>query len=175
MLRDIIEEYTEEIKLAGGIGCFEKGMPLQSMSSIGNDQKESDFGYNTASSTLSDASPRFYNQWKGENRADTEYPMEIRTKTDKGKRHDSHSGSAQRQQSYRSHRSYKHNDRRDDEFTRTERRSVERKSYHQHHKSSHGKSSSDYNTKKDEPYERRSRGSRNQNSFEDRYNPLEKE
>nr|VDC73348.1 unnamed protein product [Brassica rapa] len=39
VLQDMIKEFTE-VKLAGGIGCFEKGMPLHSLSSIGNDQKE---------------------------------------------------------------------------------------------------------------------------------------
>ena len=39
----MIEEFTEEVKLAGGIGCFEKGMPLHSSSSISQDQKEIDF------------------------------------------------------------------------------------------------------------------------------------
>ncbi|WCJ43702.1 U11/U12 small nuclear ribonucleoprotein 48 kDa protein [Euphorbia peplus] len=33
VMRDIIDEYTEEIKLAGGIGCFEKGAKEDEMSS----------------------------------------------------------------------------------------------------------------------------------------------
>ncbi|CAN7003133.1 unnamed protein product [Brassica rapa subsp. trilocularis] len=48
VLRDMIEEFTEEVKLAGGIGCFEKGMPLHSSSSISKGQKESDLGYSYA-------------------------------------------------------------------------------------------------------------------------------
>ncbi|CAA7041108.1 unnamed protein product [Microthlaspi erraticum] len=162
VLRDIIEEYTEEIKLAGGIGCFEKP------SSISNNQKESDFRYNTASSTLSDASPRYSKQRKGENRGDVEYPMEIRTNTDKRKRYEEHdSGGSRRQQSHRSS-SYKHSDERDDEYTRSKRYSVERKSSSHHqttHRSSHRKSSSDYKTKRDD--DRRSQRSRNENAFED--------
>ncbi|KAL1211581.1 U11/U12 small nuclear ribonucleoprotein 48 kDa protein [Cardamine amara subsp. amara] len=177
VLRDIIEEYTEEIKLAEGIGCFEKGMPLQSPSPMGNDQGESDFGYNTAPSTLTDASSRFYKQQKGEDREDIEYPMDSRTNTGQIKRYEDYdSGSSQRQQS---HRSYQHSDRRDDEhndeFTRTKRHSLEKKSYYQNDRSSCEKSSSDYKTKRDDPYDWRSRESRNQNSFEDRYNPTERE
>ncbi|EFH60689.1 hypothetical protein ARALYDRAFT_477678 [Arabidopsis lyrata subsp. lyrata] len=172
VLHDIIEEYTEEIKLAGGIGCFEKGMPLQSPSPIGSDQKESDFGYNTAPP---------YKQWKGENRAAIEYPMDDRNNSDKVKRHVEYdSGSSQRQQSHRSYkhgdrRDDKHSDRRDDKFTRSERHSLERKSYHRNHRSSREKSSSDCKTKRDDPYDRCSREPRNQNSFEDRYIPTERE
>jgi len=176
----MIEEYTEEIKLAGGIGCFEKGMPLQSRSPIGNDQKESDFGYSIPSTDK---------QWKGENRADIEYPIDNRQNSDKVKRHDEYdSGSSQRQQSHRSYkhsdrrddklrdrRKDKHNDRRDDEFTRTKRHSIEGESYHQNYRSSREKSSSDYKTKRDDPYDRRSQQPRNQNLFEDRYIPTEKE
>lgn len=179
MLRDIIEEYTEEIKLAGGIGCFEKGMPLQSPSRIGNAQKESDFGYNTEPSISTDASSRFYKQRNGENRADIEYPMDNRTNTDKVKRHEDYdTGSSQRQQSHRSYkhsdrRDDKHSDRRDDEFTRTKRHSL--KSDYHNHRSSREKSSSDYKTKRDDPYDRHSWESRNRNSFEDRYNPMERE
>ncbi|CAN8269857.1 unnamed protein product [Cochlearia groenlandica] len=175
VLRDMIEEFTEEVKLAGGIGCFEKGMPLPSTSSIGNNEpKESDFGYNTASSTLTDTSPRYYRQSKGENYEDIEHPMANRTHTDKGKGYEEYDlGSSQRRQS---HRSYKDNDHRDEEFARTKRHSLERKSYHQNHRSSHEKSSSDYyKTKRNDRYDRRSRESRNQDSFEDRYNPIEKE
>jgi U11/U12 small nuclear ribonucleoprotein SNRNP48 len=179
VLHDMIEEYTEEIKLAGGIGCFEKGMPLQSRSPIGNDQKESDFGYSIPSTDK---------QWKGENRADIEYPIDNRQNSDKVKRHDEYdSGSSQRQQSHRSYkhsdrrddklrdrRKDKHNDRRDDEFTRTKRHSIEGESY-QNYRSSREKSSSDYKTKRDDPYDRRSQQPRNQNLFEDRYIPTEKE
>ncbi|CAH2055133.1 unnamed protein product [Thlaspi arvense] len=173
VLRDMIEEFTEEVKLAGGIGCFEKGMPLHSQSSLGHNQKESDFGYNTASSTLADASPRLYKQSKGENRADNEYPVDSRTHTDKGKRYEEYdSGSSQRQQS---HRSYKHSDRRNDESTSAKRRSLERKSHHRSHRSSHEKNSSDYRTKRDDPYDRCSRESSSHNSFADRYNPKERE
>ncbi|KAF3507779.1 hypothetical protein F2Q69_00002967 [Brassica cretica] len=165
VLSDMIEEFTEEVKLAGGIGCLEKGMPLHSSSSISQDQKEIDLGYNSVSTTLTDASPRSYQQRKGEN---SEYAVEIRTKTDKGKRYEEYdSGSSQ------SHRSYKRSDRRDDEFTRTRRSSHERESYHQNHRSSREKSSSDYS--KDDRYDSRySREPRKQNSFEDRYNPLER-
>ncbi|XP_010412782.1 PREDICTED: U11/U12 small nuclear ribonucleoprotein 48 kDa protein-like [Camelina sativa] len=181
VLRDIIEGYTEEIKLAGGIGCFEKGMPLQSPSSVGNDQKESDVGYETAPSTLTDASSRVYKQWNGEKHADIEYSKDSRNNTDKVNRHKEYdSGSSQRQKSHRSYkhsdrRDDKHSDRRDDEFTRTKRHSLEKKAYHQSHRSSREKSSSDYRTRRDDPYDRRSREPRNQNSFEDRYNPTEKE
>ena len=38
----MIEGFTEEIKLVGGIGCFEKRMSLISSSFIGKDQKEID-------------------------------------------------------------------------------------------------------------------------------------
>ncbi|KAJ4898546.1 U11/U12 small nuclear ribonucleoprotein 48 kDa protein [Raphanus sativus] len=169
VLRDMIEGFTEEVKLAGGIGCFEKGMPLQSSSSIGNDQKES------VLTTLTDASARAYKQREGENRADNEYTVDIRTNTDRGKRYEEYdSGSSQRQQSYRSDKS---SDRRDDEFfTRTRRRSHERESYHhQNHRSSREKSCSNYKTKRDDGYGRRSGEPRKQNSFEDRYNPLERD
>ncbi|EOA29984.1 hypothetical protein CARUB_v10013089mg [Capsella rubella] len=181
VLRDIIEEYTEEIKLAGGIGCFEKGMPLQSLSSVGNDQKESDVGYSSAPSTLTDASSKFYKQRKEENRADTEYSKDNRNNIDKVNRHEEYdSGSSQRQRRHRSYkhsdqRHDKHSDRRDDEFTRNKQHSLEKKSSHQNHRSSREKSSSDYKTKRDDSYDRRSREPRNQNSFEDRYNPTERE
>ncbi|KAF8058284.1 hypothetical protein N665_1248s0005 [Sinapis alba] len=171
VLSDMIEEFTEEVKLAGGIGCFEKGMPLPS-SSISKDQKESDSGYNSVSTTLTDASPRSYKQRKAENHADSEYPVEIRTNTDKRKRYEEYdSGSSER------HRSYKRSDRRDDEFTRTKRRSShERESYHQSHRSSREKTSSEYKTIRDDRYDsRRSREPRKQNSFEDRYNPSERD
>ncbi|CAN6969048.1 unnamed protein product [Brassica oleracea var. botrytis] len=171
VLRDMIEGFTEEVKLAGGIGCFEKGMPLHSSSSsIGNDQKES------VSTTLTDASARAYNQGKGEKRADSEYPMDIRTSTDRGKRYEEYdSSSSQRQQS---HRSYKRSVRRDDddEYRRTKRRRHEKESHHQNHISSRERSSSDYKTKRDDRYDRRSsRETKKQNSFEDRYNPLERD
>ena len=170
----MIEEFTEEVKLAGGIGCFEKGVPVHSSSSTRNDQKESDLGYNSVSTTLADSSPRSYKQWKGENHADSEYPTDIRTSTDKRKRYEEYdSGSSRRQQS---HRSNKRSDRRDDEFTRTKRRNHERESYHQSHRSSRERSSSDYKTKRDDRHDRRrSREPRKQNSFEDRYNPLERD
>ncbi|CDY49354.1 BnaA05g33160D [Brassica napus] len=48
VLSGMIEEFTEEVKIAGGIGCFEKGMPLHSSSSISKGQKESDLGYSSA-------------------------------------------------------------------------------------------------------------------------------
>uniref|UniRef100_A0A1J3EP14 U11/U12 small nuclear ribonucleoprotein 48 kDa protein n=3 Tax=Noccaea caerulescens TaxID=107243 RepID=A0A1J3EP14_NOCCA len=102
--------------------------------------------------------------------------MEIRTNTDKRKRYEEYdSGSSRRQQSHRS--SYKHSDQRDDELAKSKRYSVERKSYHQTtHRSSQRKSSSDYKTKRDDdPYDRRSQRSRNENAFEDRYDPTEKE
>lgn len=166
----MIEGFTEEVKLAGGIGCFEKGMPLHSSSSsIGNDQKES------VSTTLTDASARAYNQGKGEKRADSEYPMDTRTSTDRGKRYEEYdSSSSQRQQS---RRSYKRSVRRDDdEYRRTKRGSHEKESHHQNHISSRERSSSDYKTKRDDGYDRRSsRETRKQNSFEDRYNPLERD
>ncbi|CAH8388271.1 unnamed protein product [Eruca vesicaria subsp. sativa] len=169
VLRDMIEGFTEEVKLAGGIGCFEKGMPLHSSSSIGNDQKGSVCGYDSVSTTLTDASASSYKQGKGKNHADKEDTMNIRTNTDRGKRYEEYdSGSSQRQQN---HRSYKHSDRRDDEFTRTKRRSQERESYHQNHRSSREKSSSDYKTKRDDSYDRWCPETREQNSFEDRYNP----
>ncbi|KAJ0249751.1 U11/U12 small nuclear ribonucleoprotein 48 kDa protein [Hirschfeldia incana] len=165
VLRDMIEGFTEEVRLAGGIGCFEKGMPLHSSSSsIGNAQKES------VSATVTDASPRVHKQGKGVNRGDSEYTMDTRTNTNKRKRYEeSDSGSSQRQKSYKS------SDRREDEFTRTKRRSHERESYHQNHRSSREKSSSDYKTRRDGGYERRIREPRKQNSFEDRYNPLERD
>ncbi|KAG2316226.1 hypothetical protein Bca4012_067035 [Brassica carinata] len=168
VLRDMIEGFTEEVKLAGGIGCFEKGMALHSSSSsIGNDQKES------ISTTSTDASARAYKQGNWENRAGSEYPMDTRTSTDRGKRYEEYdSGSSQRQHS---HRSYKSSDRRDDEFTRTRRRSHERESYHQNRRSSREKSTSDYKAKRDDRYDRRSGEPRRQNSFEDRYNPLERD
>ncbi|CAH8387395.1 unnamed protein product [Eruca vesicaria subsp. sativa] len=213
VLRDMIEGFTEEVKLAGGIGCFEKGMPLHSSSSIGKDRKESDLGYNSVSTTLTDASPRSYKQRKGEkgiplhsssksrdqkeidsgyNSVSTtltdasprsykqrkgensEHPMESRINTDKRKGYEEcDSGSSERQQSHRSH---KRSDGRDDEFTRTKRHSHEREPYHQNHRSSREKSSSDYKTKRDDRYDsRRSREPRKQNSFEDRYNPLERD
>ncbi|XP_018487402.1 U11/U12 small nuclear ribonucleoprotein 48 kDa protein isoform X2 [Raphanus sativus] len=174
VLSDMIEEFTEEVKLAGGIGCFEKGIPLHSSSSISKDHKEIDSEYNSVSTALTDASPRSYKQWKGENHADSEYSTDIRTNTDKRNRYEEYdSGSSERQQS---HRSYKRSDRRDDEFKRTKRRSHERESYHQNHRSSHEKSSSDYKTKRDDRYDsRRSKEPRKQNSFEDRYNPLERD
>ncbi|CAG7878421.1 unnamed protein product, partial [Brassica rapa] len=103
VLSDMIEEFTEEVKLAGGIGCFEKGVPVHSSSSTRNDQKESDLGYNSVSTTLADSSPRSYKQWKGENHADSEYPTDIRTSTDKRKRYEEYdSGSSEGQQSHRS-------------------------------------------------------------------------
>ncbi|CAN6809390.1 hypothetical protein Bca4012_003619 [Brassica carinata] len=173
VLRDMIEGFTEEVKLAGGIGCFEKGMPLDSSSSsIGNDQKES------VSTTLTDASARAYKQGKGEKRADSEYPMDTRTSTDRGKRYEEYdSSSSQRQQSRRSYkRSVRRDDDDDDEYRRTKRRSHEKESHHQNHISSRERSSSDYKTKRDDRYDRRSsRETRKQNSFEDRYNPLERD
>lgn len=97
----MIEEFTEEVKLAGGIGCFEKGMPLHSSSSISKGQKESDLGYSYVSTTLTDASPRSYKQRKGEN---SEYRVEIRTNTDKGNLYEEYDSgtSSERQQSHRS-------------------------------------------------------------------------
>ncbi|KAH0916756.1 hypothetical protein HID58_031202 [Brassica napus] len=47
VLCDMIEGFTEEIKLAGGIGCFEKRMSLFSSSFIGKDQKEIDCRFNS--------------------------------------------------------------------------------------------------------------------------------
>ncbi|KAH0933816.1 hypothetical protein HID58_010933 [Brassica napus] len=171
VLRDMIEGFTEEVKLAGGIGCFEKGMPSHSSFSIGNDQKES------VSTTLTDASARAYNQGKGEKRADSEYPMDTRTSTDRGKRYEEYdSSSSQRQQSRRSYKRSVGRDDDDDEYRRTKRRSHEKESHHQNHISSRERSSSDYKTKRDDPYDRRSsRETRKQNSFEDRYNPLERD
>lgn len=73
-------------------------------------------------------------------------------------------------------RSYKRSDRRDDKFTRTKRRSHEREAYHQNHSSSREKNSSDYKNKRDDRYDsRHSREPRKQNSFEERYNPLERD
>ena len=168
----MIEGFTEEVKLAGGIGCFEKGMPSHSSSSIGNDQKES------VSTTLTDATARSYKPGKGEDRADSEYAVDIRTNTDRGRRYEEYdSSSSQRQQSHRS--SYKRSvgrDDDDDEYRRTKRRSHEKESHHQNHISSRERSSSDYKTKRDDRYDRRSsRETRKQNSFEDRYNPLERD
>ncbi|CAN7116962.1 unnamed protein product [Brassica rapa subsp. narinosa] len=171
VLRDMIEGFTEEVKLAGGIGCFEKGMPSHSSSSIGNDQKES------VSTTLTDASAKSYKPGKGENRADSEYAVDIRTSRDRGKRYEEYdSSSSQRQQNHRSYKRSVRRDDDDDEYRRTKRRSHEKESHHQNHISSRERSSSDYKTKRDDRYDRRSsRETRKQNSFEDRYNPLERD
>ncbi|KAL0744450.1 hypothetical protein Bca4012_085963 [Brassica carinata] len=53
---------------------------------------------------------------------------------------------------------------------------TKRESYHQNHRSSREKSSSDYKTNRDDRYDsRQSKERRKQNSFEDRYNPLERD
>ncbi|XP_010549625.1 PREDICTED: U11/U12 small nuclear ribonucleoprotein 48 kDa protein [Tarenaya hassleriana] len=169
VLRDIIEEYTEEIRLAGGIGCFEKGpeegMVLPSPSSTGNGRKESDFDYSSASKS-SDPSLRFSKKTRVGNEADSDYSTDYRMSTDKEKPYKEYdSGSSRRQQSHGGYRSYDHVDHR---ILRDTHRYRSRRS------PSRPKGPSDYKRQKTVPYDcRSSRRAEEQNGFEDRYNPSE--
>ncbi|KAB1994797.1 hypothetical protein ES319_D13G121900v1 [Gossypium barbadense] len=218
VMRDIIEEYTEEIKKAGGIGCFVKGAEeerrLSSESPVPYDHAVNAGEHRKGTTDISEAvsgSPNHYgrrshndqhsrsSRFENYSRNNFEQSRRHRDLEDQRRRigeekhredhsrtsrHRSHGGSDGR----RSHR----RERDDVEPTRAthyERGSRSSISKYRDYKSSYSvsNSSDDSHEKKNDlkldsrdqnrrsSYENQTSGSRAQNGFDDRYNPLESE